>query len=231
MSRSARITAIAVAALAVATALELGVASSGDRSGCEPKRSRTVIETDDARVFTRQVPRHVRRSDPTRGTPRMYGCWFDHGQPYLLRSRAVADDARVQLAGRYVAYPWYGRDQTHPSYGRDDSVKLRVFDLRRGRLLRTAASYPSAETFFIESFVVNDRGSVAWIVLKSSQNPDVASRSVNRWDSNGLAQLDEDDRIYLDSLAIRTDSNFSDRDLIYWLLSGGAGEPRWAYLD
>jgi hypothetical protein len=198
----------AVAALALSIAL---AASPGDRSGCDPKRSRTLSETDDARVFVRRV----------RGTPRMYGCWFDDGRVNLLRSRRVGDDSRVRLAGRYVAYPWYGRS---------DSVELRVFDLRRGQRFRTAARYANSSQFPIESFVVNDRGSVAWIVVNSQQNPFLSGASVRRYDSEGPAQLDDGDEIVPRSLAIDTDDSTPQGAIIYWLGSGGPSEAQAASL-
>ena len=205
------IAAIASVATLAAVGFGAGSASRGERSGCDPKRSRTVIETDDARVFTRRV----------RGTPRMYGCWFDHGRPYLLGSRGVDEfeDWRARLAGRYVAYVWYSRTAPY---------ELRVFDIRRGKRVRVAVHYPAEEDFEIGSFVVNDRGSVAWIVL-NRQRDKTGTFSVHRQDSNGLAKLDEGD-ISPGSLAI-ADDWFLRGSTIYWRWFGGDGGARAADLD
>jgi hypothetical protein len=125
----------------------------------------------------------------------------------------------VALAGRYVAYVWLSRTCCD---------ELRVFDIRRGRRLRTVARDLADFSRELGAFVVNDRGSVAWIEYGDGRLPDASIR-VYRWDGNGLAKLDEGE-ISLGSLAIAEDRRL-DRSIVYWGNGfGGDIEARWAPL-
>jgi hypothetical protein len=197
--------------MAAAVAFGVGSASPGEDSGCDPKRTRTLVETDDARVFTRVVGEELRLS----------ACWFDDGKPHLLWMRPGRPEARIALAGRYLAYLWYSRSCCD---------ELRVFDIRRGRRVRTVQRDLADFTLELGSFVVNDRGSVAWTVFGDGRLPDYTV-SVHRWDSNGPAKLDEGKEIMSGSLAIAEDSRL-DRSIVYWGNGfGGDIEARSAPLE
>lgn len=187
-------------------ALPSGAAESSVR--CERDNTRTVIETERARVFRR--------------SGRLYGCLRKDDRPYLLVATRVDSEApRPQLAGRFVGYTWVA-----PGAPETDT-ELRSFDLRTGKVKRRTPTYK--DPLRLDSMVLNRRGSLAWTVTDTTHRntPDLVDTRVYKLDDRGQTLLDQSSgdgsyRLYTYSLAIDAAGNY-----VYWLaIRSDAGGPR-----
>lgn len=190
--------------LLVATLLFALLAAPGapDTSpGCYPAKSRTIIETSSARVFSRRVS----------GARRLYGCLLKERQLHLIaRLDRVGGPL---LAGQFVAYTWE----------RENKLQLRVFDLTLGRVVNTPARY--SNRYAIPMFVVNDKGSVAWVVFDTVDHF-AAEAEVYRFDQRGVARLYGSR--YLDTSSLALAANGTN---LYWRERIPDGEVGSDYLQ
>jgi hypothetical protein len=200
-------------ALMLAGALALPSLSDARRSRCQPKRSRTVVATGAARIFT------LSKVHEGNHVQLVYGCAFSKNRRYLL-SR-VEDDGEYatgsatqdpRLLGRRVAYVLVGIDSARSKFGGGNpGSSLVVKDLRTGRVVSSATTPENAG---VADFDATRSGALAWI---EAAYHDFAAPTyrVFKQDAGGQTLLDSTSGISGDSLAISGST-------VYWTNAGSA---------
>ena len=203
--------------VAVSLALVLMPAAAADARRaalCTHKGGKTLLATRDARVFAKhgQAYACLRRSRRAFRLGSHSGEVFGHDRSTSFR-----------LRGRFVAY----------SLARSFGLRVRVRDLRRGRMLHDVAALttPTRPFEYLTDLRLKRNGSVAWIVRADSIDAVMTPQAmptdflpyyeVARSDRGGRGLLDRGHDIAGGSLALRG-------SVIRWLK---AGRPRAAILN
>lgn len=206
--------ATALSATAVAVALVPANAAAQSSEGCRAAGSRTVIATNQGRIFT------VR--DRLRGRPVTFyfGCLYRVNRAFALgrdfRGRNFVDTLRhARLAGPYAGYAVTSTvDRPCGS-----AAEVRVKDLRTGRMERTAAGAAQPGPERITDLELKPNSSVAWIATTCV--PAGPGRDeVNAVDGDGRRTLDSG----LDGAAddVQGASLALSGSTLYWTKGGAA---------
>jgi hypothetical protein len=198
-------------------AVGAAAASAGGRSvsgGCYPKGSTTIAQDKTGRFYSSG-------GGPNR---RWYVCAFKQGTPRKIyrfpfgRDPALSPSGRsAKVAGRYVAFVFYGLGSFCVSSGSPGASKVWVVDMVTGQrtfseTLTGGENLPGPG----DDLVLKPDGSVAWVTSDRCSGATILS--VNRHDSTGTASVDAGPGIDPNSLA-------AGGSWLYWT---NAGSPRSA---
>lgn len=202
-----RKTALLVAALAASlTAALPSTAAAKKLPRCAEKKSITLDATRNARIYSRPSGNLV------------FACLYKKNRRVKLGSATSCDDQQqavdYKLAGRYVGWV---RAECGLASGFSDIV---LTDLSTGRIVRSARGATpmdpnrSSAEYGVSEFVVNARGSMAWIgsypVTGPAPEPD-DRRQVRKLEAESASPdgtlVDSGPDIVVDSLALTRDGS------------------------
>jgi hypothetical protein len=202
-------------------AVGAAAASAGRRSGhrsalpgCYPKGSTTIAQDKTGRFYSSG-------DGPKR---RWYVCGFSQGMPRKIYRFPFGQDPAVspsgpsaKVAGRYVAFVFYGLTGFCGSSGHPGASRVWVVDMLTGQrtfseTLTGGENFPGPGN----DLVLKPDGSAAWVTSDRCSGATIFS--VNRHDSTGTASVDSGPQIDPRSLA-------AGGSWLYWT---NAGSPRSA---